>query len=143
MGGMIANPPNRVYAPAAQTTSFSHHSLLLLFQTRVVAIFHAFTTMTLAYRLSFLCRPLEIGGVNTPGQDIVVNVAGGFFLYDLISWIIYGYVIAKYVGREGGREGGRGWLGSYSFSATHPLVTAHPSRFPSLPPSLPPLTFQI
>ena len=72
-----------------------------------MAIFHAFTTMTLAYRLSFLCRPLEIGGVNTPGQDIVVNVAGGFFLYDLISWIIYGYVIAKYVirGREGGREG--------------------------------------
>ncbi|TFJ83443.1 hypothetical protein NSK_005283 [Nannochloropsis salina CCMP1776] len=66
------------------------------YKTRVVAIFHAFTTMTLAYRLSFMCRPLEIGGINTPGQDIVVNVAGGFFLYDLISWIIYGYVIAKY-----------------------------------------------
>ncbi len=87
-----------------------HHSLppappFLLFkpQTRVVAIFHAFTTMTLAYRLSFLCRPLEIGGVNTPGQDIVVNVAGGFFLYDLISWVIYGYIIAKYVER-GERE---------------------------------------
>lgn len=73
----------------------------------MVAIFHAFTTMTLAYRLSFMCRPLEIGGINTPGQDIVVNVAGGFFLYDLISWIIYGYVIAKYVG-AGKMGGGRG-----------------------------------
>ncbi len=45
-------------------------------QTRVVAILHAFTTMTLAYKLAFMCLPLEIGGLNTPGQDVVVNVAG-------------------------------------------------------------------
>lgn len=66
-------------------------------QTRVVAILHAFTTMYLAVKLSFMARPLEIGGNNTPGQTTVVNVAGGFFLYDIISWVIYGYLIDKCV----------------------------------------------
>lgn len=66
------------------------------YKTRVVAILHAFTTMYLAVRLSFMARPLEIGGENTPGQTTVVNVAGGFFLYDIISWVIYGYLIDKY-----------------------------------------------
>lgn len=63
----------------------------------MVAILHAFTTMYLAVTLSFMARPLEIGGENTSGQTTVVNVAGGFFLYDIISWIIYGYMIDKCV----------------------------------------------
>lgn len=63
----------------------------------MVAILHAFTTMYLAVKLSFMARPLEIGGENTPGQTTVVNVAGGFFLYDIVSWIIYGYMIDKCV----------------------------------------------
>ena len=62
-----------------------------------MAILHAFTTMYLAVTLSFMARPLEIGGENTPGQTTVVNVAGGFFLYDIVSWIIYGYMIDKCV----------------------------------------------
>lgn len=66
----------------------------------MVAIVHAFTTMYLAVRLSFMCWPLEIGAENTPGQTTVVNVAGGFFLYDIISWAIYGYVINKCVSKQ-------------------------------------------
>jgi len=94
----------------------------------------------------------------------VVNVAGGFFLYDLISWIIYGYVIAKYVeegGRQGGREGGRegregGRLSSTALLLTVPVSSArvptsqtiitYPTLLflpPSLPPSLPPFPPQI
>lgn len=84
----------------------------------MVAILHAFTTMYLAVTLGFMARPLEIGGENTPGQTTVVNVAGGFFLYDIISWIVYGYMIDKCVG------GLRFWLG-LGGSSSSMLVSTH------------------
>lgn len=134
--GLIDTPTDTPHTPYTTYTTP---------QTRVVAIVHAFTTMYLAVRLSFMCRPLEIGAENTPGQTTVVNVAGGFFLYDIISWAIYGYVINKCVSKQGlgwarGAVLGHACTHNRSIVPTphilHPLPpTQNQVR---LPPALPP-----
>lgn len=62
----------------------------------MVSIVHAVLSAILAIVMVGLSKPLEIGGLNTPNQIVVLNVSCGYFLYDYIACMINDAIQGKF-----------------------------------------------
>mmetsp|Transcript_2963 Transcript_2963/g.5123 ORF Transcript_2963/g.5123 Transcript_2963/m.5123 type:complete len:245 (+) Transcript_2963:62-796(+) len=64
------------------------------FKTRLVSLLHAVVSSMLCFKF-IAWGPFDFGGPNTPGQNLVMNVTGGYFIYDAIVSTTYEIIHKK------------------------------------------------